>query len=402
MPTLQDYRQFDGIHWETGTVRNFYDYCGVKAPHTGKPFSEALLLGVSGGAVMGYFVFAYKGFDPHARILTRNTFDPMQTMLQRLGAVQDVRQTAKTNRAVKNLVDTLENGTPAITWVDAFSLPYDPQTYEFEIAHMYPVVIFGYEEEADRVSIADRARVPLFATTGQLAAARAKVKKVKHRILMLERPDPDKLEEAVQLGLWDSIKLYTEAPPKGARHNFGFAAYQRWADALRKPKMRGSWEKEFPLGRKMYAGLESVFSDTHTYGKEGFAERDMFADFLEEAAVILNKPTLRESAAQFRVSAQAWSELGRLLLPDSVPIWAEARDLMLKNQRLFLEQGGAALEEGRANAERLIEIRHTMETDFPLSEDEVISFREGIAEQVLKIHDIEEPAVAAMKEAMET
>ena len=402
MPTIQDYRQFDGIHWETGTVRNFYDYCGVKAPHTGKPFSEALLLGVSGGAVMGYFVFAYKGIDPHARILTRNTFDPMQTMLQRLGAVQDVRQTAKTNRAVKNLVDTLEDGTPAITWVDAFSLPYDPQTYEFEIAHMYPVVIFGYEEEADRVSIADRARVPLFATTGQLAAARAKVKKVKHRILTLERPDPGKLEEAVQLGLWDSIKLYTEAPPKGARHNFGFAAYRRWADALRKPKMRGSWEKEFPLGRKMYAGLESVFSDTHTYGKEGFAERDMFADFLEEAAVILNKPTLRESAAQFRVSAQAWSELGRLLLPENVPIWAEARHLMLKNQRLFLEQGGAALVKGRANAERLIEIRHTMETDFPLSEVEVISFREGIAEQVLEIHDIEEPAVAAMKEAMET
>ena len=402
MPTLPDYRQFDGIHWETGTVRNYYDYCGVKAPHTGKPYSEALLMGVSGGAVMGYFVFAYQGIDPHARILTRNTFDPMQTMLQRLGALQDVRQTAKADRAVSNLIDTLENGTPAIAWLDAFSLPYDPQTYEFEIAHMYPVVIFGYEEEADRVSIADRARVPLFATTGQLAAARAKVKKVKYRILTLERPDPDKLEVAVQSGIWDSINLYTEKPPKGARHNFGFAAYQRWADALRKPKMRGSWEKEFPLGRKMYAGLESVFSDTHTYGKEGFAERDMFADFLDEAAIILNKPNLRESAAQFRVSAQVWSELGQTLLPDSVPIWGEARNLMLKNQRLFLEQGGAALEEGRANAERLIEIRHTMETDFPLSEDEVISFREGIAEQVLKIHDIEEPAVAALKETMET
>ena len=401
MPTLQEYNQFDGIHWETGSVRNYYDYCGVKAPHTDKPYSEALLMGVSGGAVMGYFVFAYKGHDPHARILTRNTFDPMRTMLQRLGAGQDARQTAKADRAVKNLVDTLENGTPAITWVDAFSLPYDPQSYEFEIAHMSPVIVFGYDEESDLVSIADRARGPLYASTAQLATARAKVKKTRRRILTLEAPDPDKLEEAVRLGVWDSIKLYTEKPPKGARHNFGFAAYRRWADALRKPKMRGSWEKEFPRGRKMYAGLESVFSDTHTYGKEGFAERDVFADFLDEAAVILQRPALRDSAARFRVSAEAWSELGRMLLPDSVPVWGEARNLMLKNQRLFLDQGGAALEEGRANARRLIEIRRQMETGFPLSEEDVISFREEIAAQVLKIHDIEEPAVATMKEAME-
>ena len=401
MPTLQDYCQFDGLHWETGTVRNYYDYCGVKAPHTGEPYSEALLMGVSGGAVMGYFVFAYQGIDPHARILTRNTFDPMQTMLQRLGAVQDVRQTAGADKAVSNLVDTLESGRPAITWVDAFSLPYDPQTYEFDIPHMLPVVVFGYDEEADLVSIADRARVPLLAATEQFAAARARVKKIRHRVMTLEPPDSDKLEEAVQAGIWDSIKLYTEKPPKGARHNFGFAAYERWADMLRKPKMRGSWDKEFPRGRKMYAGLESVFSDTHTYGKQGFAERDMFADFLDEAALVLEKPGLRESAAQFRASATAWSELGRMLLPDSVPVWAEARNLMLANQRLFLEQGGASLEEGRANAERMIEIRRQMESAFPLSEEEVVCFREGIAEQVLKIRDIEEPAVAAMKEAME-
>ena len=400
MPTLVHYNQFEGLHWETGTVRNYYDFCGVKAPHTGKPYTEALLMGISGGAVMGYFVFAYQGIDPHARILTRNTFDPMETMLRRLGEVQVVRQTASAERAVGNLVDALANGTPAITWVDAMSLPYDPQPYEFEFPHMLPVVVYGIDEETERVWIADRARVPLFASTGQLAAARAKVKKFRHRIMTLEEPDADKLQEAVQSGIRDSIQLYTEKPPKGARHNFGFAAYQRWADALRKPKMRGSWDKEFPRGRKMYAGLESIFSDTHTFGKEGFAERDMFASFLDEAAEILEQPVLREAAEQFRASAIAWRDLGLLLLPESVPIWAEARRLMLENQRLFLEQGGAAHEAGRTNADRLIEIRRQMETDFPLSEEEVVSFREEIAAQVLKISAIEEPAVAAMKEAM--
>ena len=68
MPILENYQQFNGRHWETGTVCNFLAYTGVKAPHTGRPYSEALLMGVSGGAVMGYFSFAYEGYDPHARI----------------------------------------------------------------------------------------------------------------------------------------------------------------------------------------------------------------------------------------------------------------------------------------------------------------------------------------------
>ena len=401
MTTLNDYHQFDGLHWETGSVRNYYDYCGVKAPHTGGPYTEALLMGISGGAVMGYFPFSYQGIDPHARILTRNTFDPMETMLNRIGAVQNARQTGTADRAVRNLVDVLQGGAPAIVWVDAMQMPYDPQPYEFEIAHMMPVVVYGFDQKADQVAIADRARVPLSATTGQLAAARAQVKKVRNRILTLEPPDHDMLREAVEQGIWDCIKLYTEKPPKGARHNFGFAAYDRLADTLRKPKIRGSWDKDFPRGRKMYAGLESVFSDTHTFGKVGFAERDTYADFLGEAAVILQKPALREAEEQFRVSARAWEELGLVLLPNEVPVWAEARSLMLTNQRLFLQEGGEKLEEGRANCARLIEIRREMETDFPLSDEEVVAFRERIAEQVLKIRDTEAPAVATMKGAME-
>src|SRR5690349_14676858 len=90
MTVLENYKHFDGLHWETGCYYNFFDYRGLKAAHTGKPYSEALMLGVSGGIVMGYFSFAYKGFDPQARVLTRNTFDPVTTLLSRLGVVQNI------------------------------------------------------------------------------------------------------------------------------------------------------------------------------------------------------------------------------------------------------------------------------------------------------------------------
>jgi hypothetical protein len=55
---------------------------------------------------------------------------------------------------------------------------------------MLPIVVFGYDEAGDSVAIADRARVALTTTTGELAAARSRVKETKQRILTLDQPDP--------------------------------------------------------------------------------------------------------------------------------------------------------------------------------------------------------------------
>jgi hypothetical protein len=232
MPLLDSYEQFDGLHWETGSVRNYLAAVGAKAPHTGRPYTEALLMGISGGAVMGYFSFAYAGYDPHVVILTRNTFDPLDTLLARLGIVQAVQQTSKPERAVANLTEALTDGTPAIVWADQYTLPYNALPPDAGMWAMLPILVYGYDQQQDTVWIADRARVPLTVTTAELAAARARAKNAKYRLLTLDHPDPEKLRSAVTAGIWDSIKLYTEAPPKGAAHNFGFAAYRHWAELL--------------------------------------------------------------------------------------------------------------------------------------------------------------------------
>ena len=400
MPILADYQQFEGLHWETGTVRNYYDYRGVLAPHTGKPISEALLMGISGGAVMGYFSFAYKGYDPHVVILTRNTFDPLDRLLQRLGIVQNVVQTASARKAESNLLDTLEAGVPAIVWADSYSLPYNALPADEEMWQMMPIVVYGFDQSQDKVWIADRARVPLHVTTAELAQARSRVKKTKHRLLTLERPNPDKLVPAVQLGIWDCIKLFTEAPPKGSKNNFGFAAYQRWADLLTRPKMRLSWEKEFPAGSKMYAGLTSAFSHIMLFGKEGGAERLLYADFLDEASVLLDKVDLRQVAGGFRESAQLWDQLAESLLPDSVTPFGETRRFMLQRKKLFLEQGIEARDEILAIDGRLDQIKSEMAADFPLDQAGVVAMREDLRSSVLGIHDLEKNTIAALQDVM--
>jgi hypothetical protein len=58
-----------------------------------------------------------------------------------------------------------------------FSLPYNVLPNDAGMWQMFPLVVYGYE--ADAVWLADRARVPLLITPAELAAARARVKKIK-------------------------------------------------------------------------------------------------------------------------------------------------------------------------------------------------------------------------------
>src|SRR5215510_10448634 len=122
---IQVKAQFNGRHYETGSIHNTLALQGIKAHHTGKPYSEALLLGVSGGIAFGYFTFEYKGYLPHVAMLPRNTFNPFNTILERLGIAQDIQQTSKADIAEKNLREVLASGLHPLVWADHFSLPYN-------------------------------------------------------------------------------------------------------------------------------------------------------------------------------------------------------------------------------------------------------------------------------------
>ncbi len=400
MVRLAGYHHFQGRHWETGCVCNYYAYRGVIAPHSGQPYSEALLLGVSGGIVMGYFSFAYRGYDPHVAILTRNTFDPLDTLLERLGVEQENLQTSNPSRGLANLLNTLDSGLPAITWVDIFSLPYFPLPNDDDMYLMAPVLVYAYDQEQDAVMIADRAKVGLQVTSAQLAAARARVKKDKYRVLTLGSPDAGKLPAAVSKGIWDTIRLYTDQPPKGSRENFGFAAYQRWRNLLLNPKLQNSWARVFPPGRAMVAGLTSAYFSTLVNGDANGAERGNYADFLDEAALILNKPGLKEAAGQFRACATAWLDLGAALLPDEIEPFGQMRHLMLRRKELFLEQGGAAGEQIAQINLQIRTIKAAAGADFPLSQPQLGAFLERLAAQIMVVHDLEWDAVHLLQAAM--
>jgi hypothetical protein len=396
--------QFSGRHWETGSIHNAFAVQGVKAPHTGQPYSEALLLGISGGIAFGYFTFEYKGYLPHVALLTRNTFNPFSTILERLGIAQDIQQTNKAETAEKNLRDTLESGLNPIVWADQFSLPYNCLPSNEPMWGMMPIL--AVEADDQSVTVADRSRQPLHVSMADLTTARGRVKEDKYRLMTLDAPQTTKLAGAVHKGICQAISLFTEEPPRGARHNFGFAAYEKLAEMLVNTRNKQSWERFFAPGIRMYHALAGspvqpgAYQWVNIWGSAVGADRGLYADFLLEAAQILKKPTLKESAAKFRESHKMWLAFADALLPDDIPLLGESKRLIKKKHDLFINQGEAALPEIKQINSHLNELLSQSENDFPLSNAQAADLRANLRDILLKISTVERQAVDLLQSAI--
>jgi hypothetical protein len=411
MPTLQILEvamktktQFNGRHWETGSIHNALALQGVKAPHTGQAYSEALLLGVSGGITFGYFTFEYKGYLPHVALLTRNTFDPFPTVLERLGIAQDVQQTNKAETAEKNLKNTLESGLYPILWADQFSLPYNCLPADEPMWGMMPIL--AVETDGKSVSIADRSSQPLHLTMAELTKARGRVKEDKYRLITLDAPQPTKLAGAVHKGIWQAISLFTEKPPKGSRDNFGFAAYEKLAEMLVNTRNKHSWERFFAPGIRMYHALAGspaqpgAYHWVNTWGSSDGADRGLYADFLLEAAQILQKPSIKESAEQFRESHKLWLAFADALLPDDIPLLGESKKLIQRKHKLFIEKGDTAQSEIEQIHSRLNALLSQSEKDFPLSNVQAADLRANLRDILLRICAVERQGIDLLQNAI--
>jgi hypothetical protein len=402
--TMKTKTQLNGRHWETGSIHNALALQGVKAPHTGKPYSEALLLGVSGGIAFGYFTFEYKAYLPHVALLTRNTFNPFQTILERLGIAQDVQQTNKAETAEKNLTNALESGLYPILWADQFSLPYNGLPVNEPMWGMMPIL--AIESDGKTVTVADRSSQPLHISMAHLTKARGRVKDDKYRLITLDAPQTTKLAGAVHKGICQTISLFTEEPPRGARDNFGFAAYEKLTELLVNKRNKQSWERFFAPGVRMYHALAGspvqpgAYQWINTWGSADGADRGVYADFLLEAAQILKRPALKEAAETFRESHKLWLAFADTLLPDDIPLLGESKKLIQKKHDLFIDGGEAALPEIKQINARLNELLAQSENYFPFSYDQAADLRTNLRDILMKIKVMEEQAVDLLQRAI--
>lgn len=390
-----------GVHGETAALRGLLVRAGVNRPDTGKPFSEALLLGIGGGLGAAYFVFEYAGADPTLYIGTRvghqypYTADFSRSVLERLGLDPRMAETGGKKAAAKNLDEALADGGATIAWVDKASLPHWQMAEAYKGAMPHVVLVDSLGAQAGSATIYDHADAPFTISLDALADARARLRKAKNRVLWVDDgASCGDLAAAVEAGLRTCVSsLRDGALVKGFGSNFGLDALAKWADLIGNRRNKKGWPKVFNRGRALFVGLREAYFWLEVAAGTGGGFRAMFADFLDEAAVITKQNELGELARDYRELAELWTGLANAMLPADVAVFAETRELVRGKRAALRKLGPGATEAvAQANA-RLEAIADGMNDSFPLDQEQTDALYVDLQQRVRDIHEREVAAV---------
>ena len=128
--------------------------------------------------------------------------------------------------------------------------------------------------------------------------------------------------------------------------------------------------------RQLLRALASVWEGVESAGMDGGHLRGLFADGLEQAAVLLDQPGLAAEAPRWREIADRWHALAETALPDDVPAIARLRTLTATVTGAVAE-GDAGAAERAAAAEELWQLRAEHADEPPLDEERLAAVLAG-------------------------
>ena len=295
-----------GAHPETTALRRVAAAAGVTV-------SEAMALGLGGGIGGLYMVFEYKGMPPTFYVATR-CFPQyaygkgfVTAVARRLGLELDVVETGSKAAAARQLRERAAAG-PVIAWLDRGALPWGVRPAGAMGAMPHVVVVAAVDD--DGATVHDLAAEPRRLGLAELARARASLPKEKHRLAAVAATTKVDLAASVRDAIAAcAAELGGKAGPKQLAGNIGLNGLRKWASLVDAPKEKRGWPRLF--------ADPGAFASALTWGHHwieqadtgGGAFRPMYAAFLDEAAAITGRRTLRDAAAAYRALGVRWSEL---------------------------------------------------------------------------------------------
>jgi Domain of unknown function (DUF4872)/Butirosin biosynthesis protein H, N-terminal len=393
----------------TTALRVMLAHAGVRAPHTGRPFSEAMLFGIAGGIGIGVFAFYYARED-HASfyIAGRHQWHDdlayLRDALARFGMTAVVQETAGVQTAARQLHDTLEQHGPCIAWVDMAGLPHRAVPQAWSGGGYHVITVYSIDRADETALIGDLTDDPIRIPLADLAQARARIAKQRNRLLRAvpsqeqPNPEPHDLERLVSAGLERCHDGLLHPTLPGAAGNARLEALRTWAERIHGSAGKESWERTFRPGPNLWRGLCAIYDFIEHYGTGGGLCRPLFADFLAEAAAALERPRLAALAEQYAGLGRSWSELADAALPSDVPALGEAKSLYARKAELV--HSGAAADELRAVWQRLGELEQQARTQFPLSDAACAELRAQLRARILALYDGEVAAHEAILQAI--
>lgn len=368
---LKDFKQFGGKHCQTAALKNILDYKGLH-------FSEEMLLGLGGG--IG-FVYWHMKQMPSPFIGTRygKVVEFLENICDRIGIEATISQTTSPKKGYEELKEILRKGEPAYIFVDMVYLPYFALP---EIAHFggHTVVVFGVDEEENKVYISDRCKKAVTVSIEDLKKARSSRHSPmppKNKLLRIKWPlRAVDLKEGIREAIRDCCRNMLNPPIR----NIGLLGIKKWADIVLK------WPKQFK-DMNLIGCLLNTFIYIEIGGTGGSGFRTMYAQFLREASSILNESALEDVAEMFEKSGKLWSEIAIASLPDSYPILKRLRESMIEKNKIFLEQEVGALEKMKQINEEMNSIMNIAIEE--LRKDDLTPLLTSLRNKILECWDIE-------------
>jgi hypothetical protein len=383
----------------TTALRILLTHHGVRAPHTGEPFSEAMLFGLAGGIGIGVFAFYYEredfaSFFVAGRHQWHDDEAYLKEALVRMGCQPLVQESGGVKAAEQQLRGLLNEG-PCVAWVDMAGLPHRAMPAAWSGGGYHIVMVYRINEADGTALIGDLTDEPISIPLADLAQARARIKKQKNRLLALRSAAAlPPLEQLVRAGLERCHEVLQHPTLPGMKSNGKLEALQVWARRLHGSKDKEGWERVFRPGANLWRGLTSIYQFIEHYGTGGGLCRPLFAEFLREAAAALRQPALETLAEQYADLGREWSALAEAALPDEVPLLREAKELHVRRAELLHE--GAAAEEVRATWQRLDELQQQASAQFPLTAEDCAALRAQLQTRVQALYEGEVAAQAAL------
>ncbi len=398
--TISSYKHLGGKHPETATMRNVLAALGVNAPHTGKPFTEEMLLGIGGGLGICYILWEFK---KHASAILAMAFQNkenypvkfMSNLCKRLGVKPVFKETGGPGLAEQQLKDALREGIPAIAWVDHAHLPYWFLPEHYKGCWGWIVNVYGHDEEQNTFTIDDLGKRPFTLTSAELGATRGRIPSYKNRLLLLSAPEQIDLEDAIKAGLQDCVDYL------GAKSDsFALPAIEKWAKLMTDAKNKKGWPVVFKKRKGLFSTLRSIYEGIELRGTGGGGMRGMYADFLNEASAVLNQPELKEAAKQYHKLGQQWSAFADSCLPDKIKPFKETKALLAQKYDLLRTHGDNGLREAAKLSAKLNALQHKCEKDFPLDDTKIGTLFSNLQNRLFEIYYAEEEALAALRESL--
>lgn len=160
------------------------------------------------------------------------------------------------------------------------------------------------------------------------------------------------------------------------------------------------WPRVFADGAGLVGALMSVWEGVSQNGMTGGHLRDLYTDFLDEAAHLLGAD-FGAARAALRESARRWIHLGDIAADADDPDFARLRGLTATIREALASAGDDGRNEAARAAAELWQRRRTLDAHCPLDGQRRAAVFARMGETLLAIYELETGAVADLATAVD-